>query len=90
VRFRHSFHLGRVGQVDDQGVEGRPRLGLEDPGDRIGIEGVGPQAVDRLGGKGDEPTVLEGGRRFGDRARGIGLKQASSQAGLARASPPRV
>ena len=43
--------LGRceVGDMDDQRVEARPALGRVDPRDRLGIGGVGGEAVDGLG-----------------------------------------
>ena len=52
--------------MGDQRVEARPALGLEDPGDGQRIAGVGGQAIDGLGRKGDELSRLkrEGGRLY--------------------------
>ena len=61
-----------LGQVHDQGVEARPRLGGEDPGDGPLLGGVGPQAVDRLGRKGDEAAGGEALDSLGDGRRLVG------------------
>ena len=44
----------RVGNMHDQRIETRPPLGLEDPRHRLAVEGIGAQAIDRFGRKGDE------------------------------------
>ena len=49
--------------VDDQRVDRGPPLGLEDPGDGLGVGGVGAQAVDGLGGEGDEAPLASRPRR---------------------------
>jgi hypothetical protein len=40
--------------MGDQGIEGRPALGLVEAGDRGRIGGVGAKAVDGLGRKSDQ------------------------------------
>jgi len=51
-------HMGfggvAVRDMDDQRVEGWPSLGREDGGDCLPVGGVGTEAVDSLGRKGDE------------------------------------
>jgi len=66
---RDAPHLRHVGHVDDERVERGAPLGGIDPLHRPLAEGVGPQAVDRLGGEGDEPAgandrgrLVDGGR----------------------------
>ena len=43
--------------MGDQGIEGRPALGLVDAGDRGRIGGVGAEAVDGLGRERDQPAL---------------------------------
>lgn len=52
--------------MDDQGIEGRTSLGLEDACDGIGAIGPGPEAVDGLGGERDQSPVSEDGRGLFD------------------------
>ena len=59
-------HVGRqrpgrvgLGHVHDQRVETGTLLGCEDLRDRVGVERVGPQAVDGLGREGDEVAGAE-------------------------------
>ena len=51
-----TFQLIDAGEVDDQRVGGGALLGAEDARDRFGIGGICAQAVDRLGGEGDQPA----------------------------------
>ena len=44
--------------MDDQRIDGRPILGGEDSGNRVIVAGIGAQAIDRLGGEGDELAAL--------------------------------
>ena len=44
---------GEVGDVDDEGNELRPALGLVNSGDRRRVGRIGREAVDRLGGDRD-------------------------------------
>ena len=44
-------------QMSNQRIEARPPLGLVDAGDRSAIGGIGAQAIDRFGGKGDQPAL---------------------------------
>ena len=46
-----------IGDMHDQGIEQRAALGGEDRGHGFAIGGVGAQAVDRLGGEGDQAAV---------------------------------
>ena len=55
----HPRHLAGAGHVDDQRVERRSHLDREDASDRPGVERVRPQAVDGLGGEGDEAAASE-------------------------------
>ena len=50
---------GRSRHVDDQGIEGGPALGLEDPGDGGGVGRDRAQAVDGLGGERDQPAASQ-------------------------------
>ncbi len=45
---------GNVGHVNDQRIESRPSLRGEDPGDGAVVGGIAAEAVDGLGGEGDE------------------------------------
>ena len=81
-----------VGQVDDQRVERRPRLRLEDARDRARVEGVGAEPVDGLGGEGHEPAPLQHRGRIGE-ARGsvAGRMRAVRQGRLGGVRrPPRA
>ena len=59
---------GRVvdrGDVNDQRVEARPALGLEQPGDRAIVAGIGAEPIDRLGRKRDQRAAFQQiGRRL--------------------------
>jgi hypothetical protein len=66
----HPAEIRGVGQVNDQRVEGRTGLDLEDAGDGAGIEGICAETVDRLGRKGDEGAVPEEPGPLGD-GRGV-------------------
>ena len=48
--------LRDIGHVDDQRIDGGPSLGREDPRDGLLVGGDGPEAVDGLGGEGDQPA----------------------------------
>ena len=48
------FGHGEIGDMDDQRIEARPTLGLVDGEHCIGTGGVRAEAINRLGGKGDE------------------------------------
>lgn len=49
----------------DKRIEAGPALGLENPGDRLGVRGVAREAVDRLGGQDDKLAAAQGlGRRL--------------------------
>ncbi|CAM5763671.1 hypothetical protein LMIY3S_00890 [Labrys miyagiensis] len=52
--------------MGDQRIEARPPLRRVYAGDRTAIGGVRPQAVDRLGRKGDEASLRQEARGFGD------------------------
>ena len=51
--------LSQVPDVDDQRVEPGPVLSLEDAGDGFVVCGVGAEAIDGFGGKGDKPALAE-------------------------------
>ena len=51
----------QAGDVDDERVVVGPSLRLEDPPHRLRVEGVGPEAVDRLRREGDRLAPLQGG-----------------------------
>jgi hypothetical protein len=73
-----SYQRGRVSEpchMDDDRIGGGPALGIEKTRDRIAIEGVRAEAVDRFGGKGDETAAPQavGGARNGARVRSIGV-----------------
>ena len=61
----------QAGHMHDQRIEARPPLGGEDGGHRFAVGGVGAQAIDGLGGEGDQPSAGQQARRFRD-AIGIG------------------
>jgi hypothetical protein len=56
--------------VDDERVEPRPALDLEDARNRQGIAGVGAETVNRFGRKGYESAPANDFRRLGDRGPG--------------------
>jgi len=56
---RPAVQAAVAGQVYDQGVIGRPTLGGEDPADGRRVRGVGADAVDGLGRKGDQFAGLQ-------------------------------
>ena len=60
-----------IGDMHDQRIEQRAALGGEDRGHRFAIGGVGAQAVNRLGGEGDQPAVSQDAGGFGN-AGGVG------------------
>ena len=71
-----AVQLRNVGDVNDQRVGAGPALGREDARDGVGIEGVGSQAVNGLGGQGHQPSGADQGSRLGDRPRvgGVGVR----------------
>ena len=52
----NTFKLFDPGDVDDQGIEEGALLGSEDRAHRLLIRCIGAEAVDRLGGEGDQPS----------------------------------
>lgn len=56
---RPGHDLPGVGQVHDQGVVRRAALGGEDLGDGVRVEGVGAEAVHRLGGQRDKLALAQ-------------------------------
>ena len=61
--------------MGDQGIEGRPALGLVDAGDRGRIGGIGAEAIDGLGRKRDQAAFGQDtrSRRHGGLAGGQNL-----------------
>jgi hypothetical protein len=55
---RPAVEIAVSRQMDDQRVIGRPPLGRKDPGDGGRVGGVGAEAIDRLGRKGDQFAAL--------------------------------
>ncbi len=62
--FRQKGDVIEAGDVDDERVVGGPVLGREDMRDGVGVEGVGAEAVDGLGGEGHEVACPEVGGGF--------------------------
>jgi len=58
------------GKMDDERVPGGALLGYEDAGDSVWIQRIGSEAVDGLGGEGDEAT---GSEEFGGAGDIIGI-----------------
>ena len=56
----------QVRDMDDQGIETRPALGGENPRHGLAIAGVRAQAINGLGGEGDQPAARQQPRRMGD------------------------
>ncbi len=89
----HPDHVLGAGHVDDERVERRAGLHREHAGDGPGVERIGPQAVDGLGGEGDQASRAEEAGRLLD---GVGIvrrQHASGQGASAAAGrttwPPR-
>ena len=53
--------------MEDERVDRWPPLGREDSGERVDVRGVRAQAVDGLGGEGDEAAREQDPRGLGDR-----------------------
>ena len=72
--------------MDDEGIEGRAALHLENAryGGRIG--GIGAEAVDRFGGEGDQVATANERRASCQRFRG---RRANHKAGTRAAVPPQ-
>ena len=79
---RPALEIAVGRKMDDQRMIGRSSLGGEDPGDGRGIRGVGTEAVDRLGRKGDQFAGLQQCDRAIDR---VQLRAASTIPIAARA-----
>ena len=85
---RHQgFGGGLVREMDDQRVEARPVLRREDCCHGAVVSGVGAQAVDRLGRKGDE---LAGGKRCGCRGDVLFRRRQDRSRRLAHFQRPRA
>ena len=52
-----------IADMGDQRIEGGPALGLIKPGDRGGVGGVRPEAIDGLGRERDQPALGRGSGR---------------------------
>ena len=61
-----------IADMGDQRIERRPALGLIEPGDRGGVGGIRPEAIDGLGRERDQPALAEAapGLRHGSLAGG--------------------
>ncbi len=62
----HARQVVRRGQVHYERVFRRAAFGFEDARHGCGIQGIGAQAIDRLGGKGDQAAALDFGGSLGD------------------------
>ncbi len=69
----------RPRDVDDEGIEGGARLHLEHAGHRRRVEGIGAQAVDGLGGEGDDAARFQETRGLGEGGRIVGREDPSPQ-----------
>ena len=87
ARVRDPRQLHERRQVHDQRVERRARLDLEHARDRAGVERVRAEAVDGLGGEGDEPAVANRRGRLLDR-RAVAGRQDSRAHGRTRPASP--
>ena len=67
--------------MGDQRIECRPALGLVEARDGAAVGGVGAEAVDGLGRKGDEPAGGKAAHRVRDRG-GVGPCTRVSASGL--------
>ncbi len=56
---------GEIADMGDQRIEGRPALGLVEPGDRRRVGGIGAEAIDGLGRERDQPALGQAARRRG-------------------------
>ncbi len=56
----------RVGHMKDHGIRGRTPLGRVDPGHRLGVQAVCPQAVHGLRGEGHQAPCPQQGRSLCD------------------------
>ena len=66
----------RVGDVHDQRVVRGPALGGKDAAHRVGIAGIGCEAVDGLGRQADDPPLRQASHRpVYDVAPIVGLRQ---------------
>ena len=75
--------------MGDQRIECGPALGLVKPRDRLAVGGVGAEAVNGLGRKGDQAAGREAAHRLGDRG-GVGLEtRVASGAVIAAPALPR-
>ena len=78
--------------MGDQRIEMRPALGSEDPRHRLGIGGIGPQAIDRLGAESDQFAGTEQGGSLRDGVRRgekkLGHVDAAMKAGFSKPGLP--
>ena len=63
---REHMHVVPAGDMDDEGVETRPALGLENSCRRDGVKRVGPEAVHGFRGEGDQAARSQDLRGPGD------------------------
>ena len=63
VKARDFAGGGDIADMGDQGIEGRPALGLVKVGDRGRIGGIGAEAIDGLGRERDQPALSQDTRR---------------------------
>ena len=78
IEARQRPRRRQIGHVRDQRIERRPALGLIEPRDGPAVGGVGAEAVNRLGRKGDQPAGLEAAHRVANGG-GVGLRYAGHQ-----------
>ncbi len=69
---KHGVRRDRSGNVDDDRIPGGALLRCEDAGNSGGIQSIGPQAVNRLGGQRNQAAAAKYLRRLPDRPTGLG------------------
>ena len=80
IKARQRPRRRKIDHMGDERIERRPALGLVEARDGLAVGGVGAEAVNRLGRKGDEPAGRKAAHRIPDRG-GIGPRHACHQPG---------
>ena len=58
-RFHYRHHLLAVADMHDQWVAERTLFGSKNAGDGFGIQGIGSQPINGLGGESDQPSLSQ-------------------------------
>ena len=77
---RQRPRRGRIGDVGDKRIEGRPALGGVESRHGLAVGGVGAEPVHRLGRERDEAAGRKAARRLGDGGI-IGVQDAGREQG---------